>query len=148
MVDLTSPSHPILGGLLRKRQELVAELEAHQVNVRQVVGQLDALDAIIRLFAPAIDVQSVRVRPTPRRLGVQPGDTSKLVFELLREAGRPLTLRELMDRIMLHRGMNMDDKALRDMMRNRVGSSLRGMRDRRALASDYGEDGGLRFRVA
>ena len=141
-------SNPVLSGLIRKRQELVAELQGYEAKARAIVAQVDALDATVRLFSPTLKITSVRVRPTPRRMGVQPGDTTKLVFELLRQAGHPLTHRELLDRIMEARGMNDADQPMREAMRNRTGSSLRGMRKRGSLVTVKGADGAMRWWVA
>ena len=88
-------SNPVLSGLVRKRQEIENELNAAQARVRQLVHDIDALDATIRLFAPDIDLAGVKVRPTPRRHEMHRGDTSRLILELLREPGEPLTLREI-----------------------------------------------------
>src|SRR3954470_24960100 len=122
-------SNPVLSGLIRKRQEIEAELDTAQARVRQLVLDIDALDATIRLFAPDIDLSIVKVRPTPRRHEAHRGDTSRLILALLREAGEPLSHREITVRVMQHRGLNVADKALALTMRTRIGASLRGMRE-------------------
>ena len=105
---------------------------------------IDALDATIRLFSPLLDVETVRVRPTPRHHGVQPGDTSKLVLSLLRENG-PMSQRQIVLKVMEHRGLNIADRALYTIMRNRTGASLRGLVKRGTLAQSAGAGGGVRW---
>ena len=146
-MELSDPSHPVLSGLLRKRQEIAAEIEAHQSRLHGLVVDIDALDATIRLFSPLLDVETVRVRPTPRRHGVQPGDTSKLVLALFRENG-PLSQRQVTLKVMEHRGLNVADRALYGVMRNRVGASLRGMKKRATLVQVPGPGGGVRWGLA
>ena len=96
---------------------------------------VDALDVTIRLFAPEIDVQAVKVRPTPRRNGVRPGDTAKIVLDLLRAEG-PKTSRELIEAVMAARDVSRADRKLYVIMRNRVMSSLREMEKRGGLRRD------------
>ena len=139
-MELSDPSHPVLSGLLRKRQEIAAEIEDHQTRLHALVIDIDALDATIRIFSPKLDVTTIRVRATPRRHGVQPGDTSKLVMSLLRENGQ-MSHRQLTLKVMEHRGLNVADKALRVVMRNRVGASLRGLKKRGTLETAEGAKG-------
>ena len=141
-------SNPVLSGLIRKRQEIAAELDTAQSRVKQLVLDIDAVDATIRLFQPDIDLDVVKVRPTPRRHEAHRGDTSRLVQSLLREAGSPITHREITQRVMQARGLNLADRALCQTMRNRVGACLRGMRGRGRLVSGEGSGPGVRWGLA
>lgn len=132
-------SNPVLSGLIRKRQEIEAELDVAQSRTRQLVLDIDAVDATIRLFAPDLDLSVIKVRPTPRRHEAHRGDTSRLILSLLREAGEPLSHRELTVRVMEARGLNVADRALALTMRTRIGASLRGMRERGRLVSGEGK---------
>jgi len=93
-------SSPVLSGLIRKRQEIAADLDAAQSRVRQLILDIDAVDATIQLFQPDIDLDVVKVRPTPRRHEAHRGDTSRLILSLLREVGEPLSHREITQRVM------------------------------------------------
>lgn len=57
----------------------------------------------------------------------------KLVMAALREATEPLTVRDLTLKIMAERGMDRDDDRLVQPVMRRVGSPLRGLRDRGAV---------------
>ncbi len=57
----------VIHGLLRKRQEIADVLELAQGRVRQLVLDIDAVDATLRLFNPDMEIGVIRVRPTPRR---------------------------------------------------------------------------------
>ena len=141
-------SSPVLSGLIRKRQEVAAELDAAQSRMRQLILDIDALDATLRLFQPGIDLDVVKVRPTPRRHEAHRGDTSRLVASLLREAGEALSHREITVRVMQARGLNLADRALCQTLRDRVGASLRGMRQRGRLVSGEGKGPGVRWGLA
>jgi hypothetical protein len=141
-------SNPVLSGLIRKRQEILKEMDAAQSRLRQLILDVDALDATIRLFQPDIDLEVVRVRPTPRRHEAHRGDTSRLILSLLREAGEPLSHREITLRVMQARGLNVADRALAQTMRDRVGASLRGLRARRKLETGEGKGAGVKWGLA
>jgi hypothetical protein len=72
-------SNPVFSGLIRKRQEISAELDAAQFHVRQLVIGIDALDATLRLFKPDVDLDVVWVRPILRRHEALLGDAIRLV---------------------------------------------------------------------
>ena len=141
-------SNPVLSGLIRKRQEIAADLDAAQSRVRQLILDIDAVDATLRLFQPDIDLDVVKVRPTPRRHEAHRGDTSRLVLALLREADGGLSHREITVRIMQARGLNLADRALCQTMRDRVGASLRGMRERGRLVTGGGVGRTVRWGLA
>lgn len=141
-------SNPVLSGLIRKRQEVAADLDAAQSRVKQLILDIDALDATLRLFQPDIDLEVVRVRSVPRRHQAHRGDTARLIASLLREAAEPLSHREITQRVMQARGLNLADRNLCQTMRDRVGSSLRGMRQRGRLASNGGRGLGVKWRMA
>ena len=147
-MDTSDPSHPVLSGLLRKRQEIASEIEGLESRLHGLVIDIAAVDATIRLFSPGIAGEPVRVRPTPRRHGVRPGDTSKLVLSLLRENGGPMSQRQITLKVMEHRGLNVADRAMYGVMRNRVGASLRGLVKRGTLSQSEGAEGGVLWRLA
>ena len=138
----------VLSGLVRKRQLVLADLDAAQSRLRQLILDVDAIDATIRLLDPDIDLAVVRVRPTPRRHEAHRGDTSRLILSLLREAGEALSHREVVLRVMRHRGLNVADRALAATMRDRVGASLRGMRARGRLVAGGGKGPGVKWALA
>ena len=139
-MELSNPSHPVLSGLLRKRQEIATEIDNQQALLHALVSDIDAVDATIRMFAPDLDITTVCVRTAPKRHCVRPGDMSKLLMTLLRENGQ-MSHRQLTLKVMEHRGLNVADKALRVVMRNRVGASLRGLKKRGTLETSEGAKG-------
>ena len=80
-----------------------------------------------------------------RRHEAHRGDTSRLILSLLREAGEPLSHREVTSKVMGHRGLNVADKALYETLRLRIGASLRGMRDRGRIVFSEGRGAGVRW---
>ena len=106
---------------MRRRQEVADKLDLAQGAVRQLVLDIDALDATIRLFQPDAPIGLVRVRPTPRRHQAMRGESSRLILRMLGEATGPMTTRDLLLRVMEARGLNAADRGMYEAMRQRVG---------------------------
>ncbi len=137
----------VITGLLRKRQLIADELDAAQNKVRLLVQAIDAVDATIKLFQPDMEIGIVRVRPTPRRHAAFRGESSRMILNMLREAGGPMTTRDIVLAIMQARGLNTADKPMHETMRMRVSASLRGMRDRGSVLSGEGHGASLLWRL-
>ena len=88
----------VITGLLRKRQEIADALEIAQGKVRQLIQNVDAVDATLKLFRPDKEIGIVRVRPTPRRHAAFRGESSRMILTMLREAGAPMTTRDIVSR--------------------------------------------------
>ena len=95
------------------------------------------MDATIKLFQPDLEIGIVRVRPAPRRHTAFRGESSRMILNMLREAGAPMTTRDIVLAVMAARGLNTVDKPMHETMRMRV-SSLRGMRERGSVISGEG----------
>ena len=85
----------VVNGLPRRRQKVADALETAQGRMRQLVLDLDALDATLRLFRPDVDIRVVRIRPVPRRHEAVRPESSRPIHAVLRDAPGPVTTREL-----------------------------------------------------
>lgn len=127
-----------LSALLRKRAELTGQFEHHQAVARQLLIDIDSLDATIRLFAPDIDLTDVKPKPMPPRYAAYKGEVARIVLGTLREAKRPCSTQELTMHVMAERGMNTADKRLVKTVTKRVGACLRHHRARGLLRNVKG----------
>jgi len=125
----------VISGLLRKRAELAGMLEHHQAKVRQLMIDLDSVDATIRMFAPDIELNEIKPKPLPPRHAAYKGEVARIVLGTLREAGRPCSTQELTMHVMAERGMNTADKRLVKTVNKRVSASLRHHRNKGLLRS-------------
>ena len=141
-------SNPVLSGLIRKRQEVADRLEIAQQTMRQLVLDIDAIDLTIRMFAPDLKINAVRVKPVPRRHAAVRHESSRMIFALLREAGESMNTRAIVRRIMETRGMNLADKAMEDAMLSRLASTLRKLRNRGKLVSEKEGTRNMRWGLA
>jgi hypothetical protein len=57
----------VISGLIRKRKEIAGLIEDVQLRMRQLIIDLDNIDATIRLFQPEIDLEEIRPSPLPPR---------------------------------------------------------------------------------
>lgn len=138
----------VVNGLLRRRQEVADALEIAQGRVRQLVLDLDALDATLRLFRPDVEIGAVRIRPLPRRHTAVRHESSRLIYAVLREAAGPLTTRELTRAVMEARGMNTADHAMAETMREPMASTLRKLKNRGKVVAEKREGKNQRWALA
>ena len=137
----------VLASLIRKRAEIAGELEAAQSCVRQLVLDVNHVDATIRLFASDMDLEAVPVRPVPARHAAMPGQVTRPVLDALRNTTGAMTTRDLAFHVMRGRGLNVEDVQLVRLMVRRVGSTLRQLRDRGALEATKGAGGVMSWRL-
>jgi hypothetical protein len=64
----------VLSALLDKRAELAGKIEFVQTELRQLIIDLDNLDATIRLFDPEIDLEAIKPKPLPAKCCLSRGD--------------------------------------------------------------------------
>lgn len=128
-----------LSGLIRKRAEIAGRVEHMQDQLRQLVIDLDNVDATIRLFDPDIDLAEIKPKPLPPRHHAYRGELSRIILTTLRNAKKPLTTREIAQRVMAERGMNTADERLLRLMSKRTGACLRDHRIRGTVKSERGK---------
>ena len=111
--------------LAKRREQLMKDIDKLKAELKEAVGQLDHIEATMRMFDPAIDFRSLGAR---RDLPVDPaqhGETMRIVLAALVDAGRPMSTALLIERIIEVRGLDRTDPKLRRKLAKRVGPSLR-----------------------
>lgn len=126
-------------GLVKKRAELAGEIEAGHNRLRELVNQLEHLDATLRIVAPDMEVEAIRPKAfRPPDDWSKRGQMSRLVLSILRTSKEPLTTREIAAQMLLERAMDAEDQKMLRTMTKRVGAALREQRDRGRVASQDG----------
>jgi hypothetical protein len=115
----------VISGLIAKRAELAGRIEFAQADLRQMLIDLDSLDATIRLFDPEIDLVEIKPKPLPARNQAFRGEVSRIVLGTLRKSGKPLPTLEIALHVMASRSLNTADKPLLRIVSKRVGAGLR-----------------------
>ncbi len=115
----------VLGGLIRKRSEIAGKIEHTQAALRQLVADLDSIDAAIKLFDPEADIPAIKPRQYPPRHAAFRGEMMRHVMGCLRLAdGKPVTTRDIALVVMKARGLNPEDQSLLVTIRKRVGACM------------------------
>ena len=115
----------VLFGLIRKRQEVAGELETAYGRIAALTAALSSLDGTIRLFAPETALDEIA--PRQPRYAAQPGEVSRAIRNALREAGQPLTVRDITASVMAARQMDVQNRTLFLATQKRVLASLRNL---------------------
>ncbi len=96
----------VVSGLAAKRAELAGLIDHHRKEAVRIADALLHLDATLKLFAPEIDMRSIRAKTyMDRSAHFRPGEGQRAILDLLRTSGRPLTSRELADAVIAEREM-------------------------------------------
>lgn len=86
----------VVSGLKAKRSEIDGELRLAERRVAQLHADLGAIDATLRIFDPIVQVRAIKPRlKRGRPPSIPSGSFSRTVLDVLREAGAPMTVREI-----------------------------------------------------
>ena len=72
----------VLTGLIAKRFEIAGQIEHTQDKLRQLVIDLDHIDAAIHIFDPSIELEEIKARPVPPRHQAFKGEVTRIVLAL------------------------------------------------------------------
>jgi hypothetical protein len=116
----------VLTGLLAKRAEIAGKIEHLQDELRQLVIDLDHIDASIH-FLVAIELQALHARPVPAPHHAFRGQVTRTVITALRNAKKPHTTQDIAQRVMAERGLDTANVRLLKTMKKRAGGCLRNL---------------------
>jgi hypothetical protein len=129
-------SEHVISGLMKRRAELAGQIEGLQIRLRQLLSDIDNIDATLRIFEPEIDLEEIKPKPLPPRFPAYKGETARIVLTALRQTVGKLTTRDLTLRVMTERGLNLKDKKLMGEMAKRTGACLEQYRNRGLIKSE------------
>ena len=75
------------------------------MRVRQLIIDVDAVDAVLRQFDPDLDLEVIRPKPAPPRHTAFHGQVSNIMLKMLREIGLPLMAKDIALRVVTERGL-------------------------------------------
>lgn len=102
----------VVSALANKRAEIAGMIARAEQQLGQFRADLVHLDATIRLFAPAIEPETIppkRIRQSD--LWFEPGGLSRRVLDALRRAGAPIRAPDLVRAVMIDNGLDPADRA-------------------------------------
>lgn len=116
-----------VAGLIEKRRELVARLKLSEAETKTLTVGIDAIDTVLKLFAPEISGADARAMRLPSYHAAGKGEFQRAALDLLRETDGPITSRMVAARFCETRGLNPDD-ATSAAIRQRASNVLHHMR--------------------
>ena len=136
-------------GLLRKRGELSAEVDALRSQLDTLLSALDHVDATIRVFKPDIDIEDMPERAAPPPNAAFRGEVQRFLLHTLKASDRPLSTSQLAEAIMASRRLNTSDRVLAKLILRRTGHSLGRLRRAGMIEGErFGNTAECRWRVA
>jgi hypothetical protein len=138
----------VVSALANKRAEIAGMIARAQQQLGQFRADLVHLDATIRLFAPAMEPETIppkRIRQSD--LWFDPGGLSRRVLDALRRADAPIRAPDLVRAVMIDNGLDPADRASFVRVQWKVRDTLNRLNKRGLLASD-GAGHGVVWRIA
>jgi hypothetical protein len=105
----------VVYALIAKRAELAGLIHDLEKRAKQARIDLTHINSTLRLFDPDIRPVSITSKnPAGNRLKYfEPGEMSRLCREALRDATEPLSAQDIVGGVMRAKGLDPDDKSLR-----------------------------------
>ena len=105
-------TNQLMHGLRRQYGKTLGLLHSASSDRVRLMGDLAHLAAVIRMFRPCEDVESIRaIRPHKDRGATFTRQWTRVALDVLREAGEPLETREIARRVALAEGVT-DPRAM------------------------------------
>lgn len=120
------PNHPVLSSLIKLHADLGGQIFENKKRAAKLAEDMRHVEAVIKLYAPDFNARAISIR---RRYKGNPwfkrGTLFRCALDALREAGKPLTARELTEAMIAAKGVSdASPKAVRD-LQGGVTSALR-----------------------
>ena len=129
----------VVAGLVRRRAALTGEIEAIHKRLRQMLAELEHLDATLLMFAPDFQIEAIKPRAfRPPKDWSRRGEMTRIILSILRQAAEPLTTRDIALQLLVERALDKSDQKLLRLMTKRVGVALRLQREKGAAQCEQG----------
>ena len=104
----------IISALTSKRLEIAGILEHHQKEMERLLKEIKALDEAIRIFEPEYKINAIKTKRYQQKSSFfKHGEATRIILDVLRGAGKPLSTNEITKEIMtLNEIDNKHEKAL------------------------------------
>jgi len=97
----------VVSGLISKRSELAGLIEHHVSAMNALKFKLTHLDATIKIFAPEIDLRTMRSKEHRVRNPIFGGhEAPRRIMDALRTSGNPMTSRALIESILASKNID------------------------------------------
>ena len=125
-----------LTGLVKRRAELAGQIEDTHDQLRQMVANLEHLDATILQFDPTYEVKAIKPSGVRPKDWAKRGEMTRIVLHILRHAAAPMSSRDIAYELLTVRGLDRTDRRLIGQTTRRVAVALRLQRDKGLVRSE------------
>jgi hypothetical protein len=134
----------VVTGLLAKRAEMAGLIDHHRKRIAGLQASLVHLDATINLFAPEIDLRTLRPKQhRERNHYFRPGEAPRAILDALRLAGKSLTSRELSEQILRKLGAELTPDRIEAVQKSLL-MAIKGLESKGLVRVDTVAKGGVR----
>jgi hypothetical protein len=115
----------IVAELAKRRMILAGEIVRMQAELRQMVTNLQTLDAAIRVLDADYPIETLQPKGL-RMTGdwANRGEQVRLIFDILRNASKPLSAVEIAREVMLLKQMDANNKKVLSCRKTRIAASM------------------------
>ncbi len=139
------PEADVISALHDKQEQLTAGIDRLEQQIGEYRAGLAHLEEVMRLFDPSIQPELVQPRrQTAQRMWFRPGESLRLIYDVLREAPDPMATRDIAERVMAAKGMVVADDHSRALIQKTIHASLNRARE---TVERVTTDGVVRWRV-
>ena len=117
----------VISALVNKRGRLDGEIQMRRYQISRLEMELAHIDAVIRMFKPGYDISKIATKRSVERsqAGTAKGSGTREALTILREAGEPLSCRDIAERILARRKEEPDADTISRLANNIHGSFSR-----------------------
>jgi hypothetical protein len=134
-----------LSGLVGKRAEIAGQITQTRATLRQLIADLDHVDAAIRIFDPEFNIEGIRPKAPAALFPVSfRGEFVRVILDMMREAKGPVTTKEIAMHVMRGRDLNTADPALLALFMRRTRGLLYHYRERGMIRGIQANEPGRR----
>lgn len=96
----------VISALVAKRSELAGLADHHRKEVTRLLQDVKLLDATIRLFEPEFSTDLIKPkRHNKKNVFFKHGEGGRIILDILRESGKPLSTNQITSAAMLRNGI-------------------------------------------
>lgn len=134
--SLNKPYRNTISGLVRKRREMMAEMQALRERMGELANDVEALDRVLEAFGHVSDLEPAKPRST-RTMLFHRNELKRFLLDQMRQETAPISSRALAERIATAEGKDKRDRRLVNDLVKRVGKSLKLLRQQGLTRSAY-----------
>jgi hypothetical protein len=115
----------VICALRGKQSEVIGSIARLERQLVEHRAGLTHLEGVLRLFDPSIQSEAARPeRQRRQRSWFRPGESLRLIYDVLRDAARPVATREVVDRVMTMKDITVTDERDRVLIQKTLSASL------------------------